>query len=156
MNSSYYRNLDATETTSFKHQLKNNLGKYISLNLNIPLFNRLGSIASLRRAKNNLRIAEEQYAAKQTELDVLRQQASLDVQAFRKETVQGQRKVTADSLAYELTRQQYIQGLASPIDLQTSASILLQSRAAFLQSRLMLLLKDMILRYYDGASLCPM
>ena len=153
INSSYYRNLDAATTSPFRNQLKNNLGEYVSLNLSIPIFNRLGNIASLRRARNNLFIAQEQYAAKQTELEVLRQQACLDVLVYQKEATQGERKVAADSLAYELTRQQYAQGLASPIDLQTSAAILLQSRAALLQSRLMIFVKKLQRRYYEGLSL---
>ena len=153
INSSYYRNLDAATTSPFRNQLKNNLGEYVSLNLSIPIFNRLGNIASLRRARNNLCIAQEQYAAKQTELEVLRQQACLDVLVYQKEATQGERKVAADSLAYELTRQQYAQGLASPIDLQTSAAILLQSRAALLQSRLMIFVKKLQRRYYEGLSL---
>ena len=153
INSSYFRNLDAATTTPFRNQLKNNLGEYVSLNLSIPIFNRLGNIASLRRARNNLYIAQEQYAAKQTELEVLRQQARLDVLAYQKEATQGERKVEADSLAYELTRQQYAQGLASPIDLQTSAAILLQSRAALLQSRLMIAVKELQRRYYEGLPL---
>lgn len=153
VNSSYYRNLNATGSSPFQQQLKNNLGKYVALNLSIPLFNRLGGFASLRRARNNLYIAQEQYAAKQTELEVLRQQARLDVVAYQKEAAQGERKVAADSLAYELTRQQYTQGLASPIDLQTSATTLLQSRAALLQSRLMIGVKEMLRRYYEGESI---
>jgi len=150
INSSYYRNLDAATTTSFRNQLKNNLGEYVSLNLSIPLFNRLGNIAALRRAKNNLRIAEEEYEAKRTELDVLRRQACLDIDSYRKEVMQGNRKVAADSLAYELVRQQYTEGLASPLDLQTAATTLLQSRAALLQSRLMVDVKSMLRRYYEG------
>ena len=150
INSSYYRNLDAATTTSFRNQLKNNLGEYVSLNLSIPLFNRLGNIAALRRAKNNLRIAEEEYEAKRTEIEVLRRQACLDIDSYRKEVMQGNRKVAADSLAYELVRQQYTAGLASPLDLQTAATTLLQSRAALLQSRLMVGVKSMLRRYYEG------
>ena len=155
VNSSYYRNLDAARTTPFKQQLKNNLGEYVSLSISIPLFNRLGNIATLRRAKNNVRIAEEQYAAKRMELEVLRQQAHLDVKAYQQECVQGTAKVAADSLAYELVRQQYAEGLASPVDLQTSATTLLQSRASLLQSRLMVGVKEMLVRYYEGEPLDP-
>ena len=150
VNSSYYRNLDAARTTAFKQQLKNNLGEYVSLSISIPLFNRLGNIATLRRAKNNVRIAEEQYAAKRMELEVLRQQARLDVKAYQQECAQGTAKVAADSLAYELVRQQYAEGLASPVDLQASATTLLQSRASLLQSRLMVGVKEMMVRYYEG------
>ena len=155
VNTSYFRNLSATHTTAYGRQLKNNLGEYVSLSLSIPLFNRLGNIAALRRAKNNVRIAEEQYAAKRMELEVLRQQAHLDVKAYQQECVQGTAKVAADSLAYELTRQQYAQGLASPIDLQTQATTLLQSRASLLQSRLMVGVKEMMVRYYEGEPLDP-
>ncbi|MBP3828695.1 MAG: TolC family protein [Bacteroidaceae bacterium] len=155
VNTSYFRNLSATHTTAYGQQLKNNLGEYVSLSLSIPLFNRLGNIAALRRAKNNVRIAEEQYAAKRMELEVLRQQAHLDVKAYQQECVQGTAKVAADSLAYELTRQQYTQGLASPIDLQAQATTLLQSRASLLQSRLMVGVKEMMVRYYEGEPLDP-
>jgi len=155
INSSYYRNLNMPSATPFGRQLKNNLGEYVSMSLSIPLFNRLGTVMSLRRAKNNLRIAEEQYAAKQTELDVLRRQAQLDVEAYCKESRQGEQKVAADSLAYELVRQQYTEGIASPIDLQTSSATLLQSRAALLQSRLMVGIKEMQRRYYEGEHLVP-
>ena len=155
VNSSYYRNLDAARTTAFRQQLKNNLGEYVSLSISIPLFNRLGNIATLRRAKNNVRIAEEQYAAKRMELEVLRQQAHLDVKAYQQECVQGTAKVAADSLAYELVRQQYAEGLASPVDLQASATTLLQSRASLLQSRLMVGVKEMMVRYYEGEPLEP-
>lgn len=155
INSSYYRNLNVPSATPYGRQLKNNLGEYVSLSLNIPLFNRLGNIAALRRAKNNVRIAEEKYAAKRTELDMLRQQAILDVKACQQECEQGVAKVAADSLAYELVRQQYTEGLATPIDLQTSSTTLLQSRATLLQSRLMTGVKEMTLRYYEGKPLVP-
>ena len=155
VNSSYYRNLDAARTTAFRQQLKNNLGEYVSLSISIPLFNRLGNIATLHRAKNNVHIAEEQYAAKRMELEVLRQQAHLDVKAYQQECVQGTAKVAADSLAYELVRQQYAEGLASPVDLQASATTLLQSRASLLQSRLMVGVKEMMVRYYEGEPLDP-
>ncbi len=155
VNSSFYRNLDATGTPSFRQQLKNNLGEYVGASLSIPIFNRLGTAMSLRRARNNLRIAEEQYAARMTELDVLRRQAQLDVQAYKQESEQWRAKVAADSLAYELVRQQYAQGLASPLDVQTSAVGLLQSRINLLQARLMTGVKEMTQRYYKGEPLVP-
>ncbi len=149
VNTSYFRNLSASSTTAYGRQLKNNLGEYVSLSLSIPLFSRLGNIAALRRAKNNVRIAEEQYAAKRLELEVLRRQAHLDVKACQQECIQGTAKVAADSLAYELVRQQYREGLASPIDLQTSAATLLQSRGNLLQSRLMVGVKEMMRLYNE-------
>jgi outer membrane protein len=74
----------------------------------------------------------------------------LDVRACRQEREQGEAKVAADSLAYALVRQQYTEGLASPIDLQASSAALLQSRAALLQSQLLTGVKAMLVRYYEN------
>ena len=155
VNSSYYRNLDAAGATSFGRQLKNNLGEWVGLSLSIPLFNRLSNLTALRRAKNNLRIAEEQCAEKMTELEVMRRQAHLDLDTNAKEITQSQAKVEADSLAYELVRRQFTEGLASPVEVQTAATTLLQSRAALLQHRLLRGVRQLQVGYYDGESLVP-
>jgi len=155
INSSYYRNLDAPSHSSFSRQLKDNLGQWVGVSVSIPIFNRLGNLMALRRAKNNLRIAQEQEAAKADELEVLRQQATLDVEANAKEIVQAEAKTEADSIAYELIRRQFAEGLASPLEVQTAATTLLQSRTALLQKRLTRGLRLLQKRYYEGQSLVP-
>ena len=62
-------------------------------------------------------------------------------------------KVEADSMAAHLTSRQYEEGLASTIDVQTSATALLQSRAQLLQCRLTYLYKIRMLNYYKGVPL---
>ena len=155
INSSYYRNIDAPSHSSFSRQLKDNLGQWVGVSVSIPIFNRLGNLMALRRAKNNLRIAQEQDAAKADELEVLRQQATLDVEANAKEIVQAEAKTEADSIAYELIRRQFAEGLASPLEMQTAATTLLQSRTALLQKRLTRGLRLLQKRYYEGQSLVP-
>ena len=155
VNSSYYRNLGSSSSVGFRRQLKDNLGEWIGVSLNIPLFNRLGNLMTLRRAKNALRIAQEQEASKINELEVLRRQAMLEVEANTKEICQASAKAEADSIAYKLVRQQFAEGLASPLEVQTSATTLLQSRADLLQKRLMRGLKLLQKRYYEGESLVP-
>ena len=155
INSSYYRNIDAPSHSSFSRQLKDNLGQWVGVSVSIPIFNRLGNLMALRRAKNNLRIAQEQDAAKADELEVLRQQATLDVEANAKEIVQAEAKTEADSIAYELIRRQFAEGLASPLEVQTAATTLLQSRTALLQKRLTRGLRLLQKRYYEGQSLVP-
>ena len=155
INSSYYRNIDAPSHSSFSRQLKDNLGQWVGVSVSIPNINRQGNLMALRRAKNNLRIAQEQDAAKADELEVLRQQATLDVEANAKEIVQAEAKTEADSIAYELIRRQFAEGLASPLEVQTAATTLLQSRTALLQKRLTRGLRLLQKRYYEGQSLVP-
>lgn len=152
VSTSYNKMLHA-ETSGFRDQLRNNLGEFIYASLTIPLFNRLATISSIRRQRNNLRIAEEQLTQKQDELTKLQLQAVNDCEGYQKQTVQMRRKVEADSLAYQLTVRKYEEGLSSSIDVQTTSATLLQSRAQLLQCQLMWALKQKLVNYYNGISL---
>ena len=148
-----YNKMLHTPATAFHEQMKNNRGEYIYATLSIPLFNRLHTITDIRRQRNNLRIAEEQLAQKRDELTKLQLQASNDCEGYRKQSQQMQHKVTADSLAYQLTLRKYEEGLSSSIDVQTTSATLLQSKAQLLQCRLMWALKHKLVNYYKGISL---
>ena len=148
-----YNKMLHTPATAFKDQLRNNRGEYVYATLSIPLFNRLQNITNLRRQRNNLRIAEEQLAQKRDELTKLQLQATNDCEGYHKQTHQMQRKVTADSLAYQLTLRKYEEGLSSSIDVQTTSATLLQSKAQLLQCQLMWALKQKLVGYYQGEPL---
>ena len=137
----------------FREQFKNNLGEYVSATLHIPLFNRLQTLTGIRRAKNNYRIAQEQFKQKQLELEKLSREAWQDMQAYQQQVIQMERKVKADSLAYLLTRRQYEEGLSTAIDLHTTSTQLLKSRATLLQCRLMAVVKEQLVRYYQGETI---
>lgn len=141
------------ETTGFRDQLSNNRGEYVYASVSIPIFNRLQTITSIRKQRNNLRIAEEELAQKRDELTKLQLQAENDCEGYRKQTLQMLRKVEADSIAARLTTRKYEEGLSSAIDVQTSTATLLESRARLLQCQLMLALKQKLVNYYKGYAL---
>jgi outer membrane protein len=114
------------------------------------LFNRLQTVTNIRKAKNNYRIACEAYEQKQLELKKLSQEAWQDWQGYLKQTVQMEKKVEADSLAYQLTRRQFEEGLSTAIDLHTTSAQLMNSKATLLQCRLMAMVKEQLVRYYKG------
>ena len=150
LNTSYYKTLHSKTAAPFGSQFKNNMGEYISATLSIPLFNRLQTITSIRRAKNNYRIAQETYDQKQLELEKLSREAWQDWQGYLKQTVQMERKVEADSIAYQLTRRQFEEGLCTAIDLRSTSTQLLNSKATLLQCQLMAMVKEQLVRYYNG------
>ena len=150
LSTTYYHTLHTPSASSFSDQLKNNMGEYVGATLSIPLFNRLQTITSIRRAKNNYQIACENYEQKQLELEKLSREAWQDWQGYQKQAVQMEKKVEADSLAYQLTRRQFEEGLATAIDLHTTSSQLLQSKATLLQCQLMAMVKECLVRYYRG------
>ncbi len=63
------------------------------------------------------------------------------------------KKVAADSLAYQLTRRQFEEGLSTAIDLHATSTQLLTSKATLLQCRLMAVVKEQLVRYYQGKTI---
>ena len=150
LNTTYYKTLHSETAASFRNQLKNNMGEFVGATVNIPLFNRLQTITNIRKAKNNYRIAQEALEQKQLELEKLSREAWQDWQGYLKQTVQMEKKVEADSIAYQLTKRQFEEGLSTAIDLHTTSTQLLKSKATLLQCQLMAMVKEQLVRYYRG------
>ncbi|MDR1222718.1 MAG: TolC family protein [Tannerella sp.] len=154
VNTSYYDILQSGEVLPpFRSQFKNNRGEYVSLSLNIPLFNRLSRLRDIRRAGNNVRIAEEQQSEVLRRLQTVIEQSVLERDGYAKESVQMEKKLESDRIAYEITVRKFEEGLMSPLDLQTSANTLIESKANLLQRQLMYLLKCKQVDYYKGEPL---
>lgn len=153
LNTTYYHTLHANSGQSFHAQFKNNMGEYVGITLSIPLFDRLQTVTSIRRAKNNYRIARENYEQKRLELEKLSREAWQDWIGYLKQTEQMAKKVEADSLSHQLTRRQFEEGLSTAIDLQTTSTQLQKSRAMLLQCQLMAIVKKQLVRYYQGIAI---
>jgi outer membrane protein len=154
VNTSFYDNLKSeTAPASFRSQFGNNRGEYVSLNLNIPLFNRLTRVREIRRAGNNVRIAEEQRTEVLRQLQTAIEQTVLERDGYAKESIQMEKKLASDRIAYRITARKFEEGLMSPIDLQTSANTLIESKAGLLRGQLMYLLKCKQVDYYKGEPL---
>ena len=154
---SYYENLKAEmPPPSFNTQFKNNRGEYVSLNLNFPVFYGLTRVRDARRARNNVRIAEEQQSEVLRQLQTAIEQSVLEREGYAKESIQMEKKLKSDEIAYQVTLRKFEEGLMSPLDLQTSANILIESKANLLQKQLMYLLKCRQVDYYKGKPLIEM
>lgn len=150
ISSSYYKELHQTGYPPFHTQFENNFGSYFGISMSIPIFNRLSGIANMRQARNNYRIATEQYEAQKEELQKLVQQAVQDREGYLKESIQMEKKVASDSLAYHVTRRKYEEGLMTSLDVQNNAATLLESQTGLLQSKLTYLMKCRLVDYYKG------
>ncbi|MDR2809170.1 MAG: TolC family protein [Tannerellaceae bacterium] len=151
---SYFENLKSEMTPeAFRSQFKNNRGEYIALNFSFPLFDGLTRLTDVRRARNNVRIAREQQTETLRQLQTAIEQSVADREGFAKESIQMEKKLEADELAYQVTFRKYEEGLMSPLDLQTSSNTLIESKANLLQRKLMYLLKCKQVDYYKGEAL---
>ncbi len=153
LSTTYYKTLHTETASSFGKQFSNNMGEFVGVTLSIPIFNRMQSLGNIRKAKNNYRIACEAFEQKHAELEKLSREAWLDWQGYLKQMLQMEKKVEADSLAYLLTYHQYREGLSTAIDLHTTSAQLLNSKATLLQCRLMAMVKEQLVKYYQGITI---
>lgn len=158
VNTNYFKDLEFKYTAekplaSFKSQFKDKMGEYVGFSINIPLFNGLYKVTNVRRARNNVRIAIENQTQIHRQLETSIEKALLERGGYAKETIQMEKKVASEEYAYQVTLRKYEEGLMSPLDLQTSSNILIQSKADLLQKKLMYVIKCKEVDYYKGAPL---
>lgn len=149
VSTSFYRNMDVGGHAPFGQQFKNNAGEYVTLSLSIPIFNRLGSVSSVRSRRIALDRARESLNYERSELQRIIAEAVADVENSTKEVLKMQNQVEADSLAAYLTTRKFEEGMASSIDVRTAAVTLLQSRVRLLQSQLTMMYNRQVLAYYE-------
>ena len=150
LSSSYYKELHNPDYPSFKTQMNNNFGSYFGMSMSIPLFTRFSGVTNIRKARNNYLIAVERYEAQKEALRKLVEQAVQDREGYLRESIQMEKKVESDSIAYHVTRRKYEEGLMNSLDVQNSAATFLESRTRLLQSKLTYLMKCRLVNYYKG------
>ncbi|MDD2437754.1 MAG: TolC family protein [Massilibacteroides sp.] len=155
ISTNYFENLSsgAADPAAFKSQFKNNRGEYVSLNVSIPLFDGFSNRATIRRARNNLRIAVEQQSETLRQLQITIEKAVADRDGYLKEMIQMEKQVDANQLAHRLTVRKFEEGLMSSLDIQNSANLLIQSKINLLQKRLLYVVKTRQVDYYKGEEL---
>lgn len=155
ISTNYFENLSAgaKAAAGFGSQFKNNRGEYVSLNVSIPIFDGFSNRTTVRRARNNMRIAAEQQMETLRQLQITIEKAVADRDGYLKEMIQMEKQVDANQLAYQLTLRKFEEGLMSPLDLQTSSNLLIQSKVNLLQRSLLYLVKTRQVDYYKGGEL---
>lgn len=133
---------------AFEEQLKNNLGQYIGLSLNIPIFDRLSVVGRERRAKlniENLKLTLEKSRKKlQKEIQTAYINATV---AYEKRNSAHKAVLSADE-AFRNTRELYENGKLSVFDFAQSQTNLSQARANEVQAKYDYVFKMKVLEFY--------
>lgn len=153
VSSGYFKTLERGEFDPFYKQFRDKLGYYVGVNMSIPLFGRLGKAYGVKRQRNRLRNAIDEYEQQRDNLQRTIRQAVMEREASARSVTALQKQLAADSLAYRLTARKFEEGLSGAIDLQTASANLLRTRASFLQSRLTFFIKRTLTDYYNGQKL---
>ncbi len=149
----FFRNLDGSGYASFASQFRNNRGYYVGATLRIPIFNGFSTSANIQRSKLNLSIAQTERDAALRTLYTEIEQAVADMNGSADQYAQAVRQREFTSVAHDVNRRKYDEGLVSALELHTSSNRLMQARADELLSRLTWILKKRMVDYYSGIPL---
>lgn len=148
VSTTYYINLSQRQDRMpFGSQLRNNLGEYVSLTLSIPIFSP-STWSSVKRAKSDYILAKLDAQDARRKLNDAALQAVIDYEGYQKEVRQMGKKVAADSLAYRLSYRKYEEGMLSTFDIHEAAQTYLESSITLLQLRMLLAIRQKLVRYY--------
>ncbi len=149
----YYKNLSQKgQYEGFASQFRNNRGEYLALTLSIPIYNS-DRWHNMRKARNDWQLAQINLEDAKRKLHDDIAQAMMDAEGYAAELQQMQKKVASDSLAYHMSSRKFEEGMLSTFDLHTAAQTLLESRIKELQMQMLLVIKQRLVEYYQGASL---
>ena len=146
---SYYTYQGST-TAAFQDQFRNNGGEYVELSVSIPLWNRLNKQSTISRKRHALEKASAELDQKRRDVESEVRRAIQDRDGAATAYEQACRKAEVQSEAYTLNLKKLEQGLISPLEFQTATGNYLKAQADEMNSLFKYLIKQAVVRYYNG------
>ena len=131
-------------------QLKDNVFKSVSLQLNIPILNGLATRANVQRAIINKEIAQISITETQNTLRQSIESAFNDAQAASRSYASSLKQVKAQEEAYRMNKQRFEVGALSVIEYQVSENDLYRAKSDLTRSKYNFIFKKKILDFYQG------
>lgn len=148
-NTSYY-SYQGSQTATFGSQFRNNGGEYIQISVSIPIWNRLSKYSAISRRQHALDKAKAELDQKRRDVESEVRRAIQDCDGAAISYQQAQRKAEVQAEAYTLNLKKLEQGLISPLEFQTANNNYLKAQADEMNSLFKYLIKQAVVRYYNG------
>ncbi|MBQ4201567.1 MAG: TolC family protein [Bacteroidales bacterium] len=148
-NTSYY-SYQGASTAPFGEQFRNNGGEYLQLSVSIPIWNRMSRQSAISRKRNALNKATAELDQKRRDVESEVRRAIQDRDGSALAYEQAQHKAEVQAEAYTLNLKKLEQGLISPLEFQTANNNFLKAQADEMNSLFKYLIKQAVVRYYNG------
>lgn len=148
--SSSYYTYQGSSTATFGNQFKNNGGEYVELSLSIPIWNRFSRHSKISRQNNALERAQAELDQKRRDVESEVRRAVQDRDGAATAYRQAKRKSDVQTEAYSLNLKKLEQGLISPLEFQTADNNYRRAKADEMNSLFTYLIKQAVVRYYNG------
>ena len=146
---SYYTYQGST-TAAFRDQFRNNGGEYVEVSVSFPIWNRLSKQSTISRKRHAFEKATAEYDQKRRDVESEVRRAVQDRDGAATAYLQAQHKAEVQAEAYNLNLKKLEQGLISPLEFQTANNNYLKSQADEMNSLFKYLIKQAVVKYYNG------
>jgi len=137
----------------FMQQVENNLGYNLGFSLNVPIFNRFQTKASVNKAKiNNERIAFSLDQAKQ-DLQSTIEQAYADAKAALKQFEASQVSLAAQNESFKNAQESYNSGVMNSFEFEQVRNRLVNAEANLINAKYNFVFTTKVLDFYLGIPL---
>ena len=148
-----YYTTSGYQSEKFGKQLENNFSQYISLNLNVPIFNRFST-------RNNIRSAKIEQETQQLQLDNTKKTLYKEIQQVYYNALNAQAKekssleaVQSSKDAFQLMQAKYENGKATMTEFNEAKNVYLKAESDLVQARYENLYQHALLEFYRGKDL---
>ena len=145
----YYTYLGSSANPFFD-LFRNNGGEFVQVSVSIPIWNRLGKQSAISRKRHALDKATAEYDQKRRDVESEVRRAVQDRDGAMTAYLQAQRKAEVQDEAYTLHLKKLEQGLISPLEFQTANNNYLKAQADEMNSLFKYLIKQAVVKYYNG------
>ena len=148
--STSYYTYQGSSTAAFRDQFRNNGGEYVELSVSFPIWNRLGKQSAIARKRHAFEKATAEFDQKRRDVESEVRRAVQDRDGAATAYLQAQHKAEVQEEAYTLNLKKLEQGLISPLEFQTANNNYLRSQADEMNSLFKYLIKQAVVKYYNG------
>lgn len=134
----------------FKEQMRDNASYYISLSLEIPIFNSLSARNNVQTYRTAKRRAEYDYMIMQKELANEIRQAYIDASGAYEQYNAARKNVATAEEAFRIVEEKFNRGAASPVDYNVALYNMTNSRSQLAQAKYRFVFRTKILDFYKG------
>ncbi|AYA36337.1 TolC family protein [Hymenobacter oligotrophus] len=142
-----------TLSEGFGSQVKNNLGKQLSFNLNIPILNGWQARTNVQRSVIGVKQAELRAAQTRLQLRQTIQQAYADALAAQRRYAANKRQVEALATAYRNAEIRFNNGLMNGTDFNIAKNNLTAAESGMIQAKYEFIFRRKVLDFYQGKPL---
>ncbi|MEM8927403.1 MAG: TolC family protein [Bacteroidota bacterium] len=137
-------------TVPFRDQFRDNTFEYIGASLNMPVFNGWASRSRVKQQKIALERAKNRAKSTEQELYQIIQQLVQEHNALMAETVQTEKGMESQRLAFSIAQKRYERGIINAIELGRAKTLFATAQNQYLQAHLRLLVNNSTLDFYRG------